>query len=284
MAKYNLKRILMNEYNVEASVATSFTNYIGRILGLTAVTDSGYNNILLVDKAPTKDEFLKSVCERMLTYLDTTSDVYKAILAEIEEKYTKPHPAVEELRKLKEQMFVKEEEIANFSVKLNVLTETLESVKNLNKTLEEYVNTDSPLGRLVEFIKENQDFVVSCKEMRDSYFKETVEVKKQIIPKGDGEWFRLTDEELMSLGNIFLSSTSLSNVNFQRASVVLFGHKNKSKICLELAVPFELIAIKNGKKGNTIKIKRQDIDLFVERFNAHAYNHSKKKVGIKNEI
>ncbi|MGL5962888.1 MAG: hypothetical protein ACRCZ2_00595, partial [Fusobacteriaceae bacterium] len=141
MAKYNLKRILMNEYNVEASVATSFTNYIGRILGLTAVMDSGYNNILLVDKAPTKDEFLKSVCERMLTYLDTTSDVYKAILAEIEEKYTKPHPAVEELRKLKEQMFIKEEEIANFNVKLNVLTETLESVRNLNKSLEEYVNT-----------------------------------------------------------------------------------------------------------------------------------------------
>ncbi|MGL6098717.1 MAG: hypothetical protein ACRC0G_03720 [Fusobacteriaceae bacterium] len=247
MAKYNLKKILMEEFEIEKGVAEKFTSFAWNNLECVAMPEKTTGDLLLIDIEENKDVFLKRLLEELIVVVKVSDRDTIGVLKALKEKYIITVPTSAIIKELKLDIKHKQEVIEALGSRIKELFDKNKELKKQNESLNEF---KIKFNSLSDFLIEKKDDFAQCEE--DSFS------------------FRLSDESLNSLGRVFLSNKTSEIVRFPAASVAMFKEKNKTKICEAIGIDYV------SKDDHYVYIKENAKDEFIKKFNKLV--ESKKKV------
>lgn len=152
---------------------------------------------------------------------------------------------------------------------------TQESIEIFNKERCENVEFDSSEEKIREsrdlfkFVMNNKDFILACKNLKESHEVSTLGLVKQEetpLEKELRSMLALKSETLKDLGTVFISGVVDKRpkyVAFNTAALEIFGNSVKNEIC-------EAIGIDCIFHSRNTYIKKNELSLFVKKFNDYA--------------
>lgn len=247
MGKFNLKKILISDYEIDLVQATNFEQWVGKNMDYEAIMEKDFKNVSFKSSETNKKDFLKNLKTRALK-LDPTKSI-KDILGLFEENESKIKNTelYDEIRKLKLELTEKKETIDNQTKQIKELTNKKETVYIVNEVQEKIINEYNALLRGFDLGFDLKEYEKAVGKLT---FNRHVALKELLTNKG-------VDKEI--LDNLLVEWKDKQIGNFEKECSINVNFKNYEEKREELREQFKFIR-ENREFINTIaKLKGIEI-------------------------
>lgn len=249
MAKFNLKKILVNDYEVDVVQATNFEQWVGKNMDYEAVLEKNFRDISFKSSKTNKKDFLKDLKERA-TKLDVTPSV-KSVLDSIEFDGAKVNLELyEKIRKLELELKESNKVRAEYVKRIVELSNKEETVYVVNEIQEKIISEYNSFLRGFDL---GFDISGYEKAIGRISFKRASTLKDILKENGVSE-----DD----INKIFLKWKETQFSNFKEEIEINVDFKNYEENREELRQQFDFIK-KNKEFVNTI-LKLKGMEVLLE--------------------
>lgn len=247
MGKFNLKKILISDYEIDLVQAANFEQWVGKNMDYEAIMEKDFKNVSFKSSETNKKDFLKNLKIRALK-LDPTKSIKDILeLFEENESKIKNTELYDEIRKLKLELTEKKETIDNQTKQIKELTNKKETVYIINEVQEKIINEYNALLRGFDLGFDLKEYEKAVGKLT---FNRHVILKELLTSKG-------VDKEI--LDNLLVEWKDKQIGNFEKECSININFKNYEEKREELREQFKFIR-ENREFINTIaKLKGIEI-------------------------
>lgn len=297
MAKFNLKNILVKDYEVSLVEAINFEQWVGKNMDYEAVMEKNFRDVSFKSSKTNKKDFLKDLKERALK-LDPTKSIKDVLDLIAADKDTKSDVLYEKIRKLElELKETKNINDAQYKMILDLKAEKKDKyVTELKHLLNKFdlkigdenisPTTEGVRNKFLEnltFLNNNRAFIHACIKLKNAKLVENIETVlkekeneyeypekiKSLNNETEGYYIILT-KMLIDLKKVFVTKITKDEViysSFYVSCKKIFGTSSLGKIFTQIGVAW---ATEENVRGSRVYTTDEPIKKIVEKYNEKA--------------